>query len=66
MLPHQTRVIEERQQLDIKIAALMNFINTSEVFKQLDTPDQQLLEEQLDVMQVYSTLLSLRIARFKS
>lgn len=65
MLPHQERVVEERTQLDIKIAALLAF-RTTKIWQGLDLDDKLLLSDQLEYMQAYSVILSKRIARFQT
>jgi hypothetical protein len=61
--PHQQRVIDEKAELDARIAALTAFIN-GDVFMTLDDMDAELLCDQALAMGVYSTVLGKRIARF--
>lgn len=65
--PHEERVIAEKRELDEKIAKLDTFIygKRNTVFQSLEQIDQSLLEEQFNVMRLYSELLRDRIARFK-
>jgi uncharacterized protein YdcH (DUF465 family) len=66
MKAYQKRVVEEKNQLDDKIAKLTNFINTSEDYMELSSIEQERLREQLTVMQRYAEILSERIKYFKS
>jgi len=65
MKPHEERVVEEKKDLDGKIARLKTFVG-SETFATLDEDEQDRLEEQLVVMHDYSRILGERIAAFKS
>ncbi|AKU43948.1 hypothetical protein CPT_Merlin302 [Citrobacter phage Merlin] len=65
MLPHQHRVVQERDDLAVKIEALGTFIdNQNPVFKNLDIEDQFLLKQQLTIMVEYHRVLDARINRF--
>ena len=65
MLPHQQRVVQERDDLAVKIEALGTFIdNQNPVFKNLDIEDQFLLKQQLTMMVEYHRVLDARINRF--
>lgn len=61
----QTRVADEKVELDKKIADLNNWVNVNPLFAQLDQEDQNLLREQLMAMLAYSGILLKRIRRFK-
>jgi hypothetical protein len=61
--PFQQRVIDEKCELDEKLAKLNTFIK-SDTFQGLDRIEQLLLRRQLWVMQEYSKTLELRIKRF--
>ena len=63
MLPHQERVITEKNELDAKIKALIGFFDTV-TFQSLHATDQYLLSEQYQHMKEYSITLDLRIKRF--
>lgn len=63
LLPYQQRVVDERNDLDSKLGSLLTFIGTP-VFHSLDGADRALLKQQADVMAEYSSILSIRIARF--
>ena len=65
MQPHQQRVVEEAAELKTKIEKLTAFIN-GEVFKSIDSGEQQLLALQLEVMREYVQILGYRIAKFQS
>ncbi|YP_010843878.1 hypothetical protein PP427_gp022 [Salmonella phage KM16] len=65
MLPYQQRVVQERDDLAVKIEALGMFIDTQNpVFKNLDIEDQFLLKQQLTIMVEYHRVLDARINRF--
>ena len=61
--PHQQRVLEEKAQLDERIAKLSAFVETS-VCRALDGSEQFDLHNQLNSMECYSAALGRRIARF--
>jgi len=63
MLPHEKRVIDEKQQLDEKYSKLYVFIG-SDTYRDLPVLEQILLVQQLTVMGEYSTVLSKRIEFF--
>ena len=63
LLPHQQRVLEEQVALDIKVVALNTFLE-GELFLTLPEEDQNLLIKQVNIMEEYSHILGLRIARF--
>lgn len=62
-LPHQQRVIEERDSLQEKYDKLQNFFST-EIYKKLEDEDQQLLSDQHFHMGQYLAILKQRIERF--
>lgn len=64
MTDYKQRVVAEKAELDDKIAKLKAFF-TSPVFDTLSEEECDILEEQHDVMQVYSNILSTRITFFK-
>jgi hypothetical protein len=61
--PHQERVVEEKQQLDEKIAKLAAFIGGT-MFASLDDAERSRLSIQLQHMNGYSEILGQRIAAF--
>lgn len=63
MQAHEQRVVDERNELDIKVSALRVF-STSELFASLPFAERHLLSVQLEQMVAYSETLKLRIARF--
>lgn len=65
MQPHQERVVEERLQLDIKVAALLAFF-TTKLWDSLPEDEKDRLQRQLKCMQEYSGILGERIANFKN
>lgn len=64
MEPYQSRIIEEKYQLDDKTDKLAQFIG-SEAFKNLDKQNQSLLSIQHHAMIQYSMILSVRISLFQ-
>lgn len=62
--PHQERVVQEKKELDEKIEKLQAFLKT-EKFNDIDIDEQERLDDQLDVMQEYSTILLARIEAFQ-
>lgn len=63
MLPHQTRVVEEKKELDTKLKALNAFLQGEKV-KELSEVDHCLLVQQSGAMEEYSNILAKRIAVF--
>jgi|GEM_PF-1620193 len=61
--PHQQRVVDEKRDLDERLAKLVAFFNTP-IFAGLDEEERQRLEHQAAAMQEYSTILGERIAAF--
>jgi len=61
---HQQRVIDEQTELQDKITKLVDFINLSPVFAELDSKQQKLLQAQLGAMEAYVAILNLRVAYF--
>ena len=62
--PHQTRVLNELDELISKVNALENFIETGFFKDRLDSEEQQRLKQQLIVMQTYQSILIQRINQF--
>lgn len=65
MQPHQQRVVDEKTQLDEKLAKLTGFYD-SHIFDGLDTAEKDRLHRQGQVMSEYSQILGERIAAFRS
>lgn len=65
MLPHQQRVVDEKDELGIKFSALVHFIASNPVFDGLDHAEQGRLRDQRDAMRSYYDILCARIAAFK-
>lgn len=63
LLPHQQRVVVEKQELDDKISKLSPFISSG-VFQSLDKGEQGRLRVQLAIMQSYSDILGQRVECF--
>lgn len=63
MKPYQERVLIEKQELDVRLSRLNDFIS-SDSFYSVPTSEQDMLKDQLIAMQVYSEILANRIAGF--
>lgn len=63
MAPYQQRVVDEKKDLDEKLAKLQAFGRT-EVYRNLPEDEQDRLSRQYDVMYSYSCILGERIAAF--
>lgn len=64
MEAYQTRVIEEKKELDDKISRLQPFIN-GERFMSLSVEEQHRMLRQFVLMEKYSAVLGERIAAFR-
>ena len=64
MLPHQQRVIDEKAELNEKLTKLRQFF-LSEQYYNLDKAEANRLKKQADAMQIYSDILTERIAHFE-
>ena len=62
--PHQQRVLDEKQELDIRISKLAEFIQRNPVFNGLPDSERARLRRQLDVQYELSSILAERIANF--
>jgi len=62
--PHQQRMLDEKQETDIRITKLDEFMLRNALFRQLDPEEQSRMRRQLDVMCELSVILGKRIARF--
>ena len=63
MAPHEERVVNEKKELDVKVAALRSFF-TKEIYAELLEDDKTLLRSQERAMSLYSDILQMRIDRF--
>lgn len=63
-LPHQQRVVDERNELNEKADKLLEFIRINPIFEELNERDKALLREQYQVMCKYQNILQERIANF--
>ena len=63
MAPHQERVVQEKKELDEKLAKLDAFGRT-DFYKTLPSDEQGRLNRQHSVMEEYSRILGERIAAF--
>lgn len=69
LAPHQERVVAERQELDVKIKALEQFVDRpgkpgSPIFAKLPARERGLLYEQHSAMSAYLDILDQRIEAF--
>lgn len=64
MQPHEQQVVDEQAELEDKLRRLNDFTKVS-TFDLLDSEEKTLIRMQLEVMRTYSSILGLRIARFK-
>ena len=64
LLPHQTRVLKEADELSVKIEALDNFIRASVDYTGLSDSAKNRLKEQLRTMEVYRGILRVRVGAF--
>ena len=64
MKDYQSRVVEERSELDKKIDALEHFI-AGAIYKKLDDEEQTRLRRQLTIMKAYQEILAERVKNFK-
>ena len=62
--PHQQRVLDEKQDLDLRIARLDEFMRRNPTFPTLDAAERDRLEIQLDMMRDLSGILGERIDAF--
>lgn len=63
LLPHQQRVVEEKNELNEKLEKLRSFLD-SDIYKTLDSVDKVDLKMQYNAMITYYHVLSRRILRF--
>lgn len=63
MQPHEARVVNEKNELDIKANALRAFFGTS-TYDNLSDEEKLLLVKQLNAMTTYSDILDSRIKLF--
>lgn len=62
--PHQQRVVEEKAELDDKLAKLKSFIDDSAIFEGLPAAEKERLVRQHSCMTEYSDILGERISHF--
>lgn len=63
MLPHERRVVDEKNELDVRIEKLDIFIG-SDTYLKLPNEEARRLDLQLDLMNAYSRVLGMRIEAF--
>ena len=64
LLPHQQRVVTERDELEKKFKDLVTFILENPIFVSLPDKEQEDLKLQQELMGKYIDVLNSRIARF--
>jgi len=64
--PHQQRVIDERDELQVRADALERFILGNPIYPTLPTEERRDLSEQLVHMRAYLGILNQRIKRFSA
>ena len=64
LLPHQQRVVEERDQLADKVANLRTLLY-GKIFRSLSDDEQTRLVQQLGFMEAYARILEARIDAFE-
>ena len=64
LLPHQQRVVTERDELEKKFKDLVTFILENPIFVSLPDKEQEDLTLQQELMGKYIDVLNRRIARF--
>ena len=62
--PHQQRGLDEKQDTDIRITKLDEFIHRNALFRHLESDEQARMRRQLDVMRELSVILGERISAF--
>ena len=62
--PHQQRVLDEKQELDMRITKLDEFVESNTLFNGFPASERGRLKRQLDVQRELSTILGERIAAF--
>ena len=65
LLPYQQRVVDEKDELDVKATALSEFIGNSPLFATVAPDEQERMKEQCETMWRYSEILGARIQAFK-
>ena len=63
-LPHEQRMLDERQQLEERLSGLNAFLNKGQP-SDMDDADWDLMNAQAFAMRNYNYVLSARIRRFK-
>lgn len=64
MKEHQQRVVDEKDELQVKLTALQNFICQNSLFETLDDAEKYRLRKQAGIMDEYSDILGERIEAF--
>ena len=61
MNDYKSRLRKELEDLNFKIEKLNNFIEKNDIFKTIDSEEQELLKEQREIMTIYANILRKRI-----
>jgi hypothetical protein len=64
--PHQSRVVDEKIELGVKLEALNKFIESNEQYLKLSDESRFLLTKQREIMHQYVIVLGDRISLFLS
>ena len=65
MEAYQTRAVNEKDALDLKIEKLLAFINEAGTFKEMTPQEQKRMNRQEVIMELYSEVLAERIEHFE-
>ena len=58
---YKSRLRKELKDLNFKIEKLNNFIEKNDIFKTIDSEEQEFLKEQREIMSKYANILRKRI-----
>jgi septum formation inhibitor MinC len=64
LLPHQQRVVDEKNELGERAKKLSDFIGNNPLFEKIDPEEQERMKVQNDIMWQYFEILEQRIAAF--
>lgn len=66
LLPHQERVLKEKEELDARIQKLVDFVEDISKFNAVARNEQVNLMRQLTAMRAYSSVLDDRVQEFRA
>ena len=64
MLDYQKRVVAEKEELDVRVNALSEFIGNNPLFLKADADEQERMKQQRETMRKLSEILGKRIQHF--